>query len=199
MSDADTTIKLFNDTKIRTKWDSLKEKWYFSIIDVIKVLTESPRPRTYWSALKTKLTDEWVRVGREKQEDFAILTNEITKAWSGKTIKEYKTLKSLKKENLRDNMTNVELILNMLAEVSTKKLSEKQHKQDFDQSKQIARKWGGVARVAKETLETELGEKIVTPKNAKQIHSKNQNQFDSQKMRNTYKEKFIRIKLNGHM
>src|SRR3989344_3086967 len=214
-------IKLFQDKKIRVEWDSDKEEWYFSIVDVVAVLTESPNPRKYWSVLKTRLkqegsqvatncsqlkmlasdgkyyktdvadteqllrliqsipskkaepfkmwlakvgkeridetqdpelaidramqtylqkgyskewinqrlktievrkelTDEWNRVGIEKQEDFAILTNEITKAWSGKSVKEYKQFKGIKKENLRDNMTNLELVLNMLAEATTK-------------------------------------------------------------------------------
>jgi len=122
--------------------------------------------------VRKQLTDEWNRVGIGKQEDFAILTNEITKAWAGKTVKEYKQFKNLKKGNLRDNMTNVELVLNMLAEVSTKELSEKQNPDTFDKSKTIAKKGGNVAKVAKDNLETQLGEKIVTFKNAKEIHFK---------------------------
>lgn len=269
------SIKLFKDKKIRVEWDSDKENWYFSIVDVIGVLTDNDYQgaRNYWKVLKHRLkeegnqtvtdcnqlkllapdgklrstdvadteqllrliqsvpskkaepfklwlarvgreridetedpelsidramktylqkgysadwinqrlktievrkqlTDEWNRVGIGKQEDFAILTNEITKAWAGKTVKEYKQFKNLKKGNLRDNMTNVELVLNMLAEVSTKELSEKQNPDTFDKSKTIAKKGGNVAKVAKDNLETQLGEKIVTFKNAKEIHFK---------------------------
>ena len=270
----DNAIKLFEDKKVRVKWDSDKEKWYFSIIDIIAILTESPNPRKYWSVLKTRLkaegsqlatncsqlklessdgkfyktdvadteqllrliqsipskkaepfkmwlakvgneridemsdpeltidramrtylqkgyskdwinqrlktievrkelTDEWNRVGIDKKKDFAILTNEITKAWSGKTIKDYKQFKGLKKENLRDNMTNLELVLNMLAEVSTKELSNKKDPKTFTESKGIAKKGGSVAKIAKEKLESQLGEKVVTDKNAKEIHFKN--------------------------
>lgn len=218
-------IKIFEDKKVRTLWDEEQEKWYFSIIDVIEILTGSPRPRKYWNALKTKLraegselshnlgqlkmaaedgkmritdvadkeqlfrliqsipspkaepfklwlaqvaaerldemqdpelsidraleqylrlgysenwinqrlksieirkelTDEWKSRGLKAGQQFATLTDIITKAWAGKTTKEYKTLKGLKKENLRDNMTNTELILNMLAEASTKDISQ---------------------------------------------------------------------------
>src|SRR3989338_5136556 len=220
------SIILFKQKQVRRTWNEKKELWYFSIIDVVAILTDSPSPRKYWNALKTKLkqegsepsqkvgqlklespdgkkyltdvadtetilrliqsipspkaepfklwlekvgyerieetedpelaferamktylqkgyskewinqrlksievrkelTDEWNRVGIEKETDFAILTNEITKAWSGKTIAEYKQLKSLRKENLRDNMTNLELVLNMLAEATTTELSKK--------------------------------------------------------------------------
>jgi hypothetical protein len=120
--------------------------------------------------IRKELTNEWERVGIEKQSDYGILTNEITKAWSGKTIKDYKNFKSLKKENLRDNMTNLELVLNMLAEVSTKELSEKKDPKTFSESKIIAKNGGSVAKIAKEKLETQLGEKIVNRKNAKEIH-----------------------------
>ncbi|MBI3031918.1 Bro-N domain-containing protein [Candidatus Woesearchaeota archaeon] len=264
-------IKLFNNKKIRVEWDSEKEKWYFSIVDVIHVLTESPNPRKYWSVLKTRLkvegselatncsqlkmlssdgkyyntdvadteqllrliqsipskkaepfkmwlarvgreridetedpelaidramylylhkgysldwinqrlktievrkqlTDEWNRVGITKQEDYAILTNEITKAWSEKTVKEYKQLKGLKRENLRDNMTNIELILNMLAEATTKEISEKENPDSFEQSREIAKEGGKTAKVAKDRIEKRLGQKVVNSKNAKKIH-----------------------------
>ena len=100
------------------------------------------------------------------------MTNEITKAWSGKTIKDYKQFKGLKKENLKDNMTNLELVLNMLAEVSTKELSEKKDPKTFAESNGIAKKGGSVAKIAKEKLESQLGEKVVSKKNAKEIHFK---------------------------
>lgn len=266
-------IKLFENKKIRVKWDSDKEKWFFSIVDVVAVLTgnDFQGARNYWKVLKHRLqedgnesvtkcnqlkmiasdgkyystdvadteqllrliqsvpskkaepfkmwlarvgreridetedpeltieramktylekgyskdwinqrlktievrkelTDEWNRAGISKQADFAILTNEITKAWSGKTVKEYKQFKGLKKENLRDNMTNIELILNMLAEATTKEISEKENPETFGKSKEIAREGGKTAKVAKDRIEKRLGEKIVTSKNAEEIH-----------------------------
>ena len=120
--------------------------------------------------IRKQLTDEWNRVGISKQEDFAILTTEITKAWAGKTVKEYKQFKGLKKENLRDNMTNIELILNMLAEATTKEISEKENPATLGKSKEIAREGGKTARVAKDRIEKRLGEKVVTSKDAKEIH-----------------------------
>src|SRR3989344_1185326 len=265
------SIKLFEDKKVRTQWREDEEKWYFSIIDVIEVLTDSPSPNNYWKVLKFRLrkegdelvtncnrlkmqssdgkfyltdvadtgqllrliqsipskkaepfkmwlawvgreridetedpelsidramrtylqkgyseewinqrlktieirkqlTDEWNRVGISKQEDFAILTTEITKAWAGKTVKEYKQFKGLKKENLRDNMTNIELILNMLAEATTKEISEKENPATLGKSKEIAREGGKTAKVAKDRIEKRLGEKVVSSKNAKEIH-----------------------------
>jgi len=268
-------IKLFEHRKIRTKWDEDKEKWYFSIVDVIAVLTENDfqGARNYWKVLKHRLkdewnksvtncnqlkllasdgkyyetdvadteqllrliqsipskkaepfkmwlakvgserieetedpelafdramqtylqkgysknwinqrlktievrkelTDEWNRVGINKQNDYAILTNEITKAWSGKTVKEYKQFKSLKKENLRDNMTNLELVLNMLAEAATKEISEKEDPSTFTESKDIAKEGGATAKVAKDRIEKRLDQEVVTAKNAKEIHFK---------------------------
>jgi len=269
------SIKLFNDKKIRVQWDSDKEKWYFSIVDVIAVLTDNDfqGARNYWKVLKYRLkkegnqsvtncnqlklktsdgkdyktdvvdteqllrliqsipskkaepfklwlarvgreridetqdpelsidralqtylkkgysknwinqrlktieirkqlTDEWNRVGIKKQEDFAILTNEITKAWSGKNIKEYKILKDLRKENLRDNMTNLELVLNMLAEATTKEISEKENPSTFNKSKEIAKEGGKTAGVARKRIEKRLKKSVVSPKNAKEIHFK---------------------------
>ena len=268
-------IKLFQDKKIRVEWDSNKEKWYFSIVDVVAVLTDKDfqTARKYWNKLaqrlreegnesvtnchqlkmlasdgkyyntdvadteqllrliqsipskkaepfkmwlarvgseridethdpelaidramqtylqkgyskewinqrlktievRKELTDEWNRVGIGKQEDFAILTNEITKAWSGKSVKEYKQFKRLKKENLRDNMTNLELVLNMLAEATTKEFSKKENPKTFPQSKKIAKKGGAVAGNARKDIEEQLGESIITKKNAKETHFK---------------------------
>lgn len=271
--DEKTAIKLFESHKVRAKWDSDEEEWYFSIVDVVAILTDNKyqTARKYWNKLaqrlreegnetvtnchqlkllapdgkqrftdvanteqlfrliqsipskkaepfklwlarvgkerldetqdpeltieramqtymqkgyskdwinqrlktievRKELTDEWQRVGIDKQTDFAILTNELTKAWSGKTVKEYKQFKNLKKENLRDNMTNLELVLNMLAEVSTKEISEQEDPESFNESKEIAKKGGGVAKVAKDKLESQLKKKVVTSKNAKEIH-----------------------------
>ncbi|MFT4250576.1 MAG: BRO family protein [Candidatus Woesearchaeota archaeon] len=268
-------LKLFNDKKIRVKWDEEQKKWYFSIVDVVAVLTENDfqTARKYWNKLsqrlreegnesvtnchqlklvasdgkyyktdvadteqllrliqsipskkaepfklwlaqvgreridetedpelsidralqtylkkgyskdwinqrlktievRKQLTDEWERVGIQKQEDFAILTNEITQAWSGKTVKDYKILKNLKKENLRDNMSNIELILNMLAEATTKEISEKEDPDTFEKSKEIAKEGGTTAKVARTRIETRLGTSVVTKDNAKQLHSK---------------------------
>jgi len=263
-------IKIFEDKKVRTLWDAKQEKWYISIIDVIEVLTNSDRPRKYWSDLKAKLkkegselsekigqlkmeaedgklritdvadteqlfrliqsipspkaepfklwlaqiaserldemqdpeltidraleeylqlgysenwinqrlksieirkelTDEWKKRGLKEGRQFATLTDIITKAWAGKTTKEYKILKGLKKENLRDNMTNTELILNMLAEASTKDISQAINPKDFEESKKVAKQGGNVAKVAMKELEAKTGKKVVTPLNAKSV------------------------------
>jgi hypothetical protein len=261
-------IKIFEDKKVRTLWDEENEKWYFSIIDVIEILTGTDRPRKYWSDLKSKLkkegsqlsekigqlkllssdgksyktdvadteqlfrliqsipspkaepfkqwlaqvaaerldemqdpelsidraleqymklgysenwinqrlksieirkelTDEWKKRGLKEGVQFATLTDIITKAWSDKTTKEYKILKGLKKENLRDNMTNTELILNMLAEASTKDISAATHPKDFEESKKVAKQGGNVAKVARKELEAKTGNNVVTSLNAK--------------------------------
>jgi hypothetical protein len=258
-------VKIFEDKKVRALWDGEKEKWYFSIIDVIEILINSGRPRKYWNDLKTKLkkegselsekigqlkikstdgkfyktdvadteqlfrliqsipspkaepfklwlakiaserldemqdpeltidraleqylqlgyseswinqrlksieirkelTDEWKDRGLKEGVHFAALTDIITKAWADKTTKEYKILKGLKKENLRDNMTNTELILNMLAEASTKDISQAVNP---DASKKVAQQGGNVARVARQELEERTGKKVVTALNAK--------------------------------
>ena len=266
------TIQIFEDRKVRTLWDNAQEKWYFSIIDTIAVLTESLSPRKYWSVLKARLkkegsqlatncsqlkmqsadgkfyktdvadteqlfrliqtipspkaepfklwlakvaserldemqdpelsidraleqylhlgysenwinqrlksievrkelTDEWKRRGLKEGVQFATLTDIITKAWADKTTKDYKILKGLKKENLRDNMTNTELILNMLAEASTKDISESVNPKTFDESKTIAKQGGNVAKVALKELEAKTGKKVVTALNAKAVLS----------------------------
>lgn len=262
------TIQLFEDKQVRTVWDAAQEKWYVSIIDVIEILTNTDRPRKYWSDLKTKLkkegsqlsekigqlkmqsgdgkfyktdvadteqlfrliqsipspkaepfklwlaqvanerldemqdpeltidraleqylklgyseswinqrlksieirkdlTDEWKNRGLKEGQQFATLTDIITKAWAGKTTKEYKVFKGLKKENLRDNMTNTELILNMLAEASTKDISTAVEPKNFEESKKVAMQGGNVAKVALKELESKTGKKIVSPLNAK--------------------------------
>ncbi len=117
--------------------------------------------------VRKDLTDEWNRVGIENDLDYAILTNELTKAWSGKTVGEYKKLKNIKKENLRDNMTNLELVLNMLAEATTTEISKKDDPKTFTESKQIANKGGTIAGNARKEIETHLGKCVVTSRNAK--------------------------------
>jgi hypothetical protein len=267
------TIVLFNQKQVRRYWDSENEVWYFSIIDIIEVLTDSNRPRKYWDDLKRKLkiegsevsekighfkmiasdgklrltdcfstedllrviqsipspkaepfklwlakvgyerieetedpeiafdramktylqkgytkewinqrlksievrkelTDEWKDRGMKEGNEFAILTNEITKAWSGKTVKGYKKLKGLHKENLRDNMSNLELVLNMLAEASTTEISNKKKPQGLYQNKKVANEGGTVAKKARIELEKQTGESVITSDNAKAFKSK---------------------------
>jgi hypothetical protein len=117
--------------------------------------------------IRKELTDEWKKRGLEEGPQFAVLTDIITKAWSEKTTKEYKMLKGLKKENLRDNMTNTELILSMLAEASTKDISAATHPKDFEESKQVAKQGGNVAKVARLELEAKTGKKVVSSLNAR--------------------------------
>lgn len=119
--------------------------------------------------IRKELTDEWKKRGLKEGQQFATLTDIITKTWAGKTTKEYKILKGLKKENLRDNMTNTELILNMLAEASTKDISQAVIPKDFNESKKVAAQGGNVAKVAMIELETKTGKKVVTALNAKAI------------------------------
>lgn len=119
--------------------------------------------------IRKELTDEWESRGLKEGQQFATLTDIITKAWAGKTTKEYKVLKGLKKENLRDNMTNTELILNMLAEASTKDISQATNPKDFEESKKVANQGGNVARVALKELESKTGKKVVSPLNAKSV------------------------------
>lgn len=257
------TLHIFEDRKVRTLWDDEQEKWFFSIVDSIAVLTGSTIPKRYWSDLKKKLskegsqlyedivqlklqsadgkyystdvadteqlfrliqsipspraepfklwlaqiaserldemqdpelsidralerylqlgysenwinqrlksieirkelTDEWKKRGLREGIQFATLTDIITKAWSDKTTKEYKILKGLKKENLRDNMTNTELILNMLAEASTKDISQAVNPETFEANQKVAQQGGNVARVALKELEAKTGKKVVT-------------------------------------
>ena len=269
----ETAIKLFNEKQIRSLWDEELEKWYFSIVDVVGVLSESVNPQTYWRKLKQRLkeegnetvtkchglkmlaadgkmrttdvadteqlfrliqsipspkaepfklwlaktarerideiedpeigmdrlmetylrkgyskewinqrlksieirkdlTDEWENRGVQKGMEFAILTDDITQAWSGFTTKEYKKFKDLKKENLRDNMTNLELVLNMLAEASTTEISKEKQPKTFTENKNVARKGGNVAKAARLQLEKTTGKKVVTKLNAKNTDSR---------------------------
>ena len=264
-------LQLFGEKRIRTAWNQEEEKWYFSIVDVCEVLTDSKdylTARKYWNKLKQRLveegnetvtnchqlklraadgkmrqtdvadqqqlfrliqsipspkaepfkqwianvaserideiqdpelailrgadyyrakgyseswinqrlqsikmrkelTDEWKARGIQKEKEYAILTNEMTKAWSGLTVREYKDLKGLKKENLRDNMTDIELVLNMLAEVSTKAISQARQPDTFSQSRQIAREGGNIAGDARENIEKRVGSTVISALNAK--------------------------------
>ena len=121
--------------------------------------------------IRKELTDEWRKRGMKEGQQFATLTDIISKAWAGKTTKEYKVFKGLKKENLRDNMTNTELILNMLAEASTKDISAATEPKDFEESKKVAKQGGNVAKVALKELESKTGKKVVSSLNAKKALS----------------------------
>ena len=263
-------IQLFEQRKVRTVWDSDTEKWYFSIVDVCGVLTDSPNPRNYWKVLKHRLlkegnesvtncnqlkllssdgkkyktdvadteqlfrliqsipslkaepfkqwmaqvaakridqmqdpelsieqavadyrrlgyseawinqriksievrkhlTDEWKRAGLEEGVQFASLTDIIYRQWSGLSAKEYKQLKGLKKENLRDNMTDLEIAINMLAEATTTQISRNENPKGMTESASIARRGGSVASDARKAVEKETGQSVVSPMNAKQI------------------------------
>ena len=263
-------IKLFELAKIRTVWDEDREKWFFSVVDVVEVLTDSPRPRKYWNALKTKLeaegselsqnvgqlklqaadgkryltdvadteqvlrliqsipskkaepfklwlarvgqerlnqlqdpelsiqqalrdykrlgysdnwinqrlksieirkdlTDQWDQHGVQEGQEYATLTDIIYQAWSGKTARQYKKFKGLKKENLRDNMTNEELVLNMLAELSATSITKARDPKTLDENKQCAAEGGEVARVARKELEAKTGREVVSPLSAKRF------------------------------
>lgn len=163
-------IQVFDNRKVRTAWDEEDEKWYFSVVDVVSILTESADGRKYWNKLKQRLKEEGNEtVTNCHQLKFATLTDIITQSWSGKTTKEYKQYKGLKKESLRDNMTNTELILNMLAEVSTKDISQSEDPITFEDNMDVAKRGGKVAGIAREQLEIETGRKVVTPVNAKNL------------------------------
>lgn len=266
-----TKIKLFNEKSVRTVWNADEEEWYFSVVDVVSVLTDSVNYQTarkYWNKLKQRLdeegselvtfchqlkmqspldgknyktdalttkgvlrliqsipspkaepfkvwlaqvgsdrldeladpekaiiraqsyyrrkgyseewikermnaiearkalTDEWRAHGIEDTLEFAILTNDMTKAWSGKTVREYKELKGLHKENLRDNMTDIELALNSLAEVTTRALTAQRNPQGLEENRQVAKRGGGVSKTARIEIERELGQSVISPLNA---------------------------------
>lgn len=277
------SIKLFGDDKIRAIWDDELEKWYFSIVDVVAVLTESPNPQTYWRVLKKRLkdegnetvtncnalrmraadgkmrltdvadteqllriiqsvpspkaepfkmwlakvgadrldqmqdpelsiqqamidykrlgysdnwinqrlksieirkdlTDQWKLHNVEEGVQYASLTDIIYQTWAGKTAKEYKQLKGLKKESLRDNMTNEELVLNMLAELSATSITKAKNPQTLDENKTCAKEGGNVARVAREELEAKTGRQVVSPLSAKRF-------FEAQKTEENLEDK----------
>ena len=260
-------VQIFQNKKVRTHWDAEREEWYFSVVDVVGVLTDSPDPRNYWKVLKHRLkeegnetvtncnrlkmlapdgkmrltdiadtkqllrviqsipspmaepfkqwlaqvgaerldeiadpekaimrgadfyrakgysegwinqrlqsiemrkelTDEWKARGIDQERDYAILTNEMTRAWSGLTVRDYKEVKGLKKENLRDNMTNLELVLNMLAEVTTTAISRSRQPETFAESRNIAIEGGNVAGSARREIEQRTGQPVVSTLNA---------------------------------
>ena len=188
-------IQLFEDQPIRTAWDEEKEEWYFSVVDVVGALTSSADPQTYWrvtkkrlkdegnesvtncNALKMKaadgkrrLTDEWKSHGIDKSSEFAMLTDELTKAWSGMTTRQYKNHKGLKKESLRDNMSTTELVLNMLAETATKEIAQSEDPEGFEENKKVAGRGGKIAGDARKSIEAETGKSVITSQNAAQLN-----------------------------
>ena len=270
--DENNSIQLFEDRKIRTAWDEEKEEWYFSVMDVVAVLSESTDPKQYikkmrardpqlsanwgtictpvqmlaadgkqrkvqaantegilriiqsipspkaepfkrWLAqvgrerieetidpeqaidraletyqkkgydadwihqrilsirVRNELTAEWQARGVEQGREYAILTDEITKAWSGMTTRQYKNLKGLKKENLRDNMSTLEIVLNMLAETTTTELSKAHRPEGFEESRIVARRGGKVAGDARRAIEADTGRPAVTAQNAAQLNA----------------------------
>ncbi|GHU76086.1 hypothetical protein FACS189461_3220 [Spirochaetia bacterium] len=175
-------IKIFDTKKVRTLWNEDEEEWYFSIVDVVAVLTDQAShagARNYWKVLKNRLKSEGNETvtncnqlkmpapdGKMRLTDVAN-TQQLFHTWSDKTTREYKRYKGLKKENLRDNMTNAELVLNMLAELSTKQISESTLPESFNEHAQAAQKGGAVARNARLELEAKTGKKVISPLNAK--------------------------------
>jgi len=189
-------IQLFEERKVRTVWDDQEEKWYFSIVDVCGVLTDSKdalTARKYWNKLKQRLKEEgnetvtnchqlkmraadgkmrltdvadteqlWKRTGVKEGLEYASLTDIITREWSGFTTKQYKHYKGLKKENLRDNMTNLEIALNILAEASATELSKDRNPKGYNAQTQVAKEGGSVAKAARKQLESKLGRSVIT-------------------------------------
>ncbi len=194
-------IQLFEDKKIRTAWDEEQEEWYFSVVDVVVILTNSVDPKQYIKKMRSRdpeltidralatylqkgytrewinqrlqaiqvrkeLTDEWQDRGVTQDKEYVILTNEITRAWSGMNTRQYKKLKGLKKQNLRDNMSTTELILNMLAEASTTDISKEEKPTTFEENQEVAHRGGRVAGIARQALEAETGKPVITSQNA---------------------------------
>ena len=173
-------IKLFDSKKIRTAWNETEEEWYFSVVDVIEVLTESPRPRKYWNALKTKLSEEGSELSQNMgqlkllSEDGKMRLTDVAN-----TEQLFRLIQSIPSpkaepfkqwlENLRDNMTNKELVINMLAELSTKEISEVSNPETMMEHEDIAQRGGNIARDARLKLEAETGKEVVSPLSAKHV------------------------------
>lgn len=145
-------IQLFEDQKIRVAWDAEQEEWVHQRLLAIRIRNE--------------LTDEWKKRGVQKGKEYAILTDEITRAWVGMNTRQYKNLKGLRKENLRDDMSDLELVLTMLPEASTTDIAKAEQPQGFDENQKVARRGGNVAGVARKALEAETGKPVVTAQNA---------------------------------
>ncbi len=204
MSEAQNKIKLFETQQVRTEWDAEAEKWWFSVVDVIQILSDQPnhdRARKYWSVMKTRmkqegaqptticsqlkmqapdgkmrLTDEWDKAGVQRGQEYAALTDLMSRVWSGMATREYKQHKGLKKENLRDNMTNTELVLNMLAEVAATDISQVRQPEGFEQSAEVAQEGAKTAKAARLQLEKSTGKSVVSKLSAKQLGQATVNQ-----------------------
>ncbi len=186
----ETILNLFEGNEIRSTWNSEEEEYYFSVVDVIGALTESSRARKYWNDLKIRLTNEgselsdkigqlkmqsadgkyyntdvWKDNGITSNYEYGILTNEIYKEWSGMSANEYKAYKGLRKESLRDNMTDVEDALTNLGEIATRELAKKHKPYGLEQNKKIAKMGGNTAKVARMDLENKLNESVITSDN----------------------------------
>ncbi len=157
---ANDKIQLFEDKAIRTAWDSEHEEWYFSIVDVVRVLTDSSDATAYWRKLKQRL----------KEEGNETVTNCHSLKWTGTSTEEHKHLKGLTKENLRDNMSNLELILTMLAEETTTQISKATEPSTLQENKQVVHARGDVAKNAREDIGRKTGQPVITRKNAKELN-----------------------------
>ncbi|MCL1932492.1 MAG: hypothetical protein FWF53_01570 [Candidatus Azobacteroides sp.] len=161
----DTEIKLFEEQKIRSRWDEELEEWYFSVTDVVEILTESANPRDYWFKMKqrVKLEDgiELSTICRQ----FNTLTNIIHREWTGLTVKQHKDLKNLKTQNLRDHMSEAELIFTALAELSTRQIAESEKAKGFVENAKASKRGGTVAKNARRELEAKTGKSVVTGEN----------------------------------
>ncbi len=163
---------LFEGKTIRRLWNAEEEQWYFSVVDVVAVLTESNNPQVYWRVLKKRLMDQGSSETVTKCNALKMraidgkmrLTDEITDAWAGMTTRQYKAFKGLRKENLRDNMTNLELVLNMLAETATTEISQQREPKTWNENKKVAREGGGIAGNARKQIEEKTGKKVISPK-----------------------------------
>ena len=153
----DNSIKLFESKQIRTAWDEEQEKWYFSVVDVVAALTDSANPTDYLKKM------------RQRDPELSKGWGQIVTPLTYKTAKAYKKFKGLKKENLRDNMTNEELVLNMLAELSTTSITRSENPSTLKENMDVAARGGKVARVAREELEAQTGKKVVSPLSAKRF------------------------------
>ena len=173
------SIQLFESQRIRAAWDDDEQEWYFSVVDVVAVLTDQATPRsasTYWAVLKNRLKEEGadqlltnckqLKMTATDGKKYAILTDEISKAWSGMTTRQYKNFKGLTKENLRDNMSTLELVLSMLGEAMTTTISQEEKPETFEENRAVAIRDGRVAGVARLEGEREAGKPVITSKNA---------------------------------
>ena len=167
-------IQLFEDKRIRTAWDESREEWLFSIVDVVGALTESVDSAAYWRKLKQRLLAEGNQTVTDchglkmKAADGKMLM--ISKAWTGMTTREHKNLKGLKKENLRDNMSTLELVLNMLAEATTTEISQVEQPDTFEKNKEVAQAGGDVAGSARQAIENRTGRPVITSKNSRELN-----------------------------